>query len=247
MKNLNSLILIILLLLGCRKDANLTFEPLVFAGDSCKGCPKVDVNLPKAMKDTQLSRTINGALREEVISILSFEENQEVSSIPEAIKSFTDSYQDLKAKFPDESIGWEAKINAEVAFEDGNVLTIRLEAYTFTGGAHGYSSTGFLNFDKLKAEELETWELFDDGQSFTKYAETKFRLQEDIPQDSGINTTGFMFEGDSFHLPQNIGYTEEGIELIYNQYEVASYADGPILLVIPFSEADKYLKRQVVE
>ncbi|MEO0900921.1 MAG: DUF3298 domain-containing protein, partial [Bacteroidota bacterium] len=33
-----------------------------------------------------------------------------------------------------------------------------------------------------------------------------------------------------FHLSENIGYVPEGIQLIYNQYEVASYADGPIVL-----------------
>lgn len=247
MKNLNVLALVFFLLLGCKKDTNLTFEPLVFTADSCTHCPNVEVTLPKAMDGTQLANTINYALREEVISILSFEEDREINTIPKAIKSFTNSYLDLKTKFPDESIGWEAELKANTVFENEKVLTIRFEAYTFTGGAHGYGSTGLLNFDKLKAEELETWELFDDEESFTKYAETKFRLQEDIPQDSGINATGFMFEGDSFHLPENIGYTEDGIELIYNQYEVASYADGPINLVIPFGEANNYLKRQVVE
>ncbi|TAI47775.1 DUF3298 and DUF4163 domain-containing protein [Flagellimonas allohymeniacidonis] len=247
MKNPIPFFTFLLLLLGCENGNNLTFEPFLFEGDSCEGCPKVEVRLPNALDENPLAETINLALHEEVIAILSFEESEDINSIQKAIRSFSNSYKDLKARFPDESIGWEAKLIAEVIYEDAKTLTIKMDAYTFTGGAHGYSSTGFLNFDKLKAEELEAWELFDDKENFTKYAETKFRIQEKIPQDSGINTTGFMFEGDSFHLPQNLGYTASGLELIYNQYEVASYADGPITLTIPYAEANKYLKRKVVQ
>ena len=54
-----------------------------------------------------------------------------------------------------------------------------------------------------------------------------------------------MFEGDSFHLSENLGYTQEGLQLIYNQYEVASYADGPIVLTLPYNEINLYLKRKV--
>ncbi|MEO0900922.1 MAG: RsiV family protein [Bacteroidota bacterium] len=68
---------------------------------------------------------------------------------------------------------------------------------------------------------------------------------EKIPQDENINITGFMFDGDVFHLSENIGYVPEGIQLIYNQYEVASYADGPIVLTIPYTEINKYLKRGI--
>ncbi|MEX0362627.1 MAG: RsiV family protein, partial [Allomuricauda sp.] len=117
--------------------------------------------------------------------------------------------------------------------------------YTFTGGAHGYSAVTFLNFDKIKGQETEQWELFEDEEGFVNYAETKFRIQEGIPQDANINGTGFMFEGDHFHLSENLGYTQDGIQLIYNQYEIASYADGPKILTIPFAEANKYLKRPV--
>ena len=42
-----------------------------------------------------------------------------------------------------------------------------------------------------------------------------------------------MFEEDRFSLPENLGFTPGGLELLYNPYEVASYADGPISLVLP--------------
>ncbi|PWL40085.1 hypothetical protein DKG77_04465 [Flagellimonas aquimarina] len=239
------LLLVLLLTIGCENEAKLTFEPIQLTGTDCKECPKIEINIPKALDETAVARAINNALEEELIALLSFDEEQEIDKVDDAIISFTNSFKELKTKFPDETVGWEAEVNSEVVYEDDNILTLVFNAYTFTGGAHGYGSTALLNFDKRKGIELENWELFEDIEGFQKFAETKFRIQEDVPQDENINSTGFMFDGDTFHLAENIGYTKDGIQLIYNQYEVASYADGPKILALPYKEVNKYLKRIV--
>ncbi|MCB0371440.1 MAG: DUF3298 and DUF4163 domain-containing protein [Muricauda sp.] len=231
-------------LIGCESENKLTFDELQLQGENCKNCPKIEINIPNAVDESTVSTSINRALREEIISILSFNEDESIDSMDKAIASFTESYKELKAKFPEE-VEWEAQINGEIVYEDANIITLMLNSYSYTGGAHGYASTSYLNFDKAQGAELETWELFEDPEGFEKFAETKFRIQEKIPQDKNINTTGFMFEGDAFHLAQNVGYTKDGIQLIYNQYEVASYADGPIVLTLPYNEINLYLKRKV--
>lgn len=246
MKKSFYLLFVLVFSLGCENEHKLTFSPTQFTGKDCADCPKIEINLLEALDETGLANAINSALREEVIALLSFDEEEDIDQVEKAIASFTRSFQELKTKFPDETIGWEAKIDVDIAFEDSAMLTLVLNAYTFTGGAHGYSSTTFLNFDKIKGEEVENWELFGNQEGFQKFAETKFRLQEDIPQDDNINATGFMFDGDAFHLAENMGYTKEGMQLIYNQYEIASYADGPKILVLPFAEINKYLKRPVL-
>ncbi|PRX56698.1 DUF3298 and DUF4163 domain-containing protein [Flagellimonas meridianipacifica] len=244
MKKPIGVLLFILLLLGCENEAKLTFGTFELSNTACDVCPKIEIKLPEALDDISTSKTINTALREEVIALLSFEEETEIVSIEGAVESFSTSFKDLKEKFSDE-VAWEAEINGDIVYEDDNMLTLVINAYIFTGGAHGYSSTSFLNFDKLKGTELENWQLFEDEEGFIHFAEAKFRIQEKIPQDGNINATGFMFDGDMFHLAENIGYTPDGIQLIYNQYEVASYADGPIVLTIPYAESNKYLKRGI--
>ncbi|MBA4745096.1 MAG: DUF3298 and DUF4163 domain-containing protein [Muricauda sp.] len=232
------------LLISCQTESKLTFEPTQLLGENCNGCPKIEINIPNALDDSPVSEAINIALQEEIISILSFNDDETIDSVDKALQSFTASYKELKAKFPDE-VQWEAEIDGTVVYEDENIITLVLNSYSFTGGAHGYASTSFLNFDKKQGKELENSELFDDLEGFEDFAESKFRIQENIPQNKNINATGFMFDGDAFHLSNNIGYTEEGIELIYNQYEVASYADGPIILTLPYGEINTYLKRKV--
>lgn len=232
------------LLIGCQTENKLTFAPTQLLGENCNGCPKIDINIPNALDDSKVSEAINTALREEIISVLSFAEDETIDSADKAIQSFTDSYKELKTKFPDE-VQWEATIDGEVIYEDENIITLLLNSYSFTGGAHGYAATSYLNFDKKQGTELENWQLFEDLDGFEAFAESKFRVQEKIPQDGNINATGFMFDRDAFHLPNNMGYTKDGLKLIYNQYEIASYADGPIALILPYSEINPYLKRKV--
>ncbi len=180
---------------------------------------------------------------EELIYLLHFNDENEATEIESAISSFAKGYMDLKTLFAEETTPWEATIIGTVSYEDKEIITIKLVSYLFTGGAHGYNTTHFLNFDKRKAIELDTEDLFKNQVNFEEFAESKFRIQENIPKHEDINSTGFMFETGTFYLPQNIGYTQEGILLFYEQYEIASYADGPIVVTIPYIELQKYLVR----
>lgn len=236
---------LLLLNIGCDKDHKLTFERLQIKNTKCQGCPKIEINVPHAIDDTPIATSINTALREEIIYILKFEEDQDVDSIEKAMDSFTKNYQELQNRFIDETVAWEADIKASVTYEDERLLTLKLDVYSFTGGAHGYGSTIFLNFDKKKAIELENHQLFKDSDGFQKLAEAAFRQQEGIAKASSINSTGLMFSRDSFHLSENMGYTAEGLQLIYNQYEVASFADGPIVLTLPFRDIGQFLKFKI--
>ncbi len=244
MKFLILYLLFFLFLIGCNDGNKLAFDSISYTEKDCPDCPEVSVEIPKTLKRTRLSMTIDAALEEELISLLIINDEIESSSITEAIQSFKNGYQELKKLYPDETAGWEAKIKGTITFENKNILTIELRSYLFTGGAHGYSTTRFLNFDKKKGVELENWELFKNTQDFEHFAEKKFRIQENIPQAKSINHTGFMFKKNSFSLPENIGFTQKGILLLYNQYEVASYADGSIKLTLPYSEVIKYLSEK---
>lgn len=237
-------LLFFMLLLGCKNTDQLTFEPISYESDLCQDCPKVSINIPKVLEKIKVGSTIENALREEVIFLLTFNDEIKATNIEEAILSFDKGYAELKNMYPDETAGWEAKITGKISYEGKKILTIQLDSYIFTGGAHGYSTTRFLNFDKKKGTELENWQLFKNTEDIVHFVEGEFRSKENIPQDKPINSTGFMFENDSFYLPENIGFTEKGLQLHYNQYEVASYADGPIVLTLPYDEVNTYLSEK---
>ena len=245
MKNLFPCLLLMIALWGCKSEERLAFEPQEIRSEDCKDCPKVIINIPRALNNDPLGTTINNALKEEILSLLIYDDQIAVGTIEEAIISFRNGYLELKDRYPDEPIGWEARIDGSLAYEDDHILTIQVDSYTFTGGAHGFSTTRFLNFDKSRALEMDVEELFLDLSEFQVFAEAKFRDQENIPATKSINSTGFMFEDDEFYLPQNIGFTQEGLQLIYERYEVASYADGPIILTLPYPEINPFLRLRI--
>ena len=229
-------------LIACNTEEILTFETSIISNDTCENCTSVSIEIPKALGRIKLSKTINIALQEEIIALLNFDEESDAQTIEGATAAFVKDYEELNGKFPEESMPWKAKINGTIIFENKEVLTILLESYMYTGGAHGYDTNRFLNFDKIKEVELDRVELFKNEEKFKAFAETIFRKQENVPADASINSTGFMFETESFYLPENIGYTHKGLLLFYEPYEIASFADGPIILTIPYNDANNFLK-----
>ncbi|SIP97933.1 DUF3298 and DUF4163 domain-containing protein [Maribacter ulvicola] len=230
------------LFLACNDKNSVSFEPLLITTDSCENCTLVRIEIPQAVQKTKLGKTINAALEGEIIALLNFDEESNAENLAEAKEAFLFDYEELAGKFPEESTPWEATVEGTITFENNRIITIKLESYIYTGGAHGYGTNRFLNFDKLSGKELYQEDLFNNLIEFKGYAETVFRKQENIPITGSINKTGFMFETERFYLPDNIGYTENGLLLFYEPYEIASFADGPIILTIPYTKANSFLK-----
>lgn len=227
------LFILIASLWGCEGENRTVWHPREYLGKVCEACPSVRVAIPQAAETTALGRGVNRALTEEVIELLDYDETRDAASIPEAIGAFDAGYREMRRQFPDETIGWEADIEGLITYEDDRLLSVKLQTYLFTGGAHGMSAIRFLNFDKKTGEELGHEELFADVTVLRDLAEKAFRETRGIPPVGGINQTGFMFDEDRFTLPENMGFTPQGLEMLYNPYEVASYADGPISLILP--------------
>lgn len=231
-------------LVGCKEETKISFISKEISPEPCEDCPIVSIQLPEAMPENEVTANINSEISDFIIGILSFNESKNApETIDKAILSFNNEYFNLKQGSPEEeTIGWEASIMGQVTYQDKHMVSIKFEHYLFTGGAHGYSAITFLNFDLKTGEAMDKDEIFKDIKSFKGFVEKKFRQQENIVEGESINSTGFMFEDDVFVLPKSIGFTEEGIEIIYNPYEVNVYSEGSITLLIPYEEANEYLR-----
>ena len=239
-----SLLLFLVLLTGCQSEKTIEMREREYTGVACESCPVVQVSIPEMSGDGKLETSVNTALREEIIELLDYDEEQEALDIPGAIRDFQDGFYKMQEEFPEELTGWEASVKALISYEDTELLSIKMDTYIFTGGAHGYPATRFLNFDKKTGKELDAPDLFGDPGEFSAFAEASFREQYGIPPDAPINSTGFMFEDGEFELPQNIGFTTGGMVLHYNPYEAASYADGALVLEFPHEAVHPYLAQE---
>ena len=59
-------------------------------------------------------------------------------------------------------------------------------------------------------------------------------------RDKQFSTEDYFF-GKDFQLPESIGFSDEGVIILYNPYEIASYSQGIIEFTIPYNEIDANL------
>ena len=241
------LVFLFLIFISCNKE--LSFKNETFKKKSalpCKtDCPQITIDIPVAKNIPVVADSINKKILSVLKEIVYFgEKPSEAKDYNSLAASFITSYEEMHKKFPGETFGWEAKIKGNVEYQSDQILNIKLDHYTFTGGAHGYQGFRSLLFNPKTGRIIFNDQLFKNEKEFKAFAEKEFRNKYKIPSKANINVTGLMFEKDTFQLPQNIFYTDEGLLLYYNSYEAASYADGPKELLFPYEKINKYLKYQ---
>ena len=158
-----------------------------------------------------------------------------------AAEEFIRMFRTHNAEFPDMQVEYFAEVDALDTYISEELVSVEMRYYLFTGGAHGYGGSKFFNFDARTGEMYSLDELFSDKEGLIKHAEGAFRRKYEIPAGANINETGFWFEEDKFYLPETVGFTTDSLLLLYNQYEIASYAAGPVSLNIALDEISSYI------
>ena len=245
---IEAIALIALIIVSCDQEKNIEFASESFTEKElpiCKNskCPEITINYVEIIGDRDVSEKINKKIQNFICSSLQMGENSGTAAktIQEAATSFVEAYNADKAEFSDMAGEYFAEISVNEIYTSKKLLCFELGQYLYTGGAHGYGTTSFLNIDPKTGEELTLKDLFKNYKDFTTFAEKKFRAQQKIPTDQTINDSGFWFEDDKFHLPESVGFTQDSLIFVFNQYDIASYADGAIEVKIAMKEAAPFL------
>ncbi|MDR0941372.1 MAG: DUF3298 and DUF4163 domain-containing protein [Bacteroidales bacterium] len=116
----------------------------------------------------------------------------------------------------------------KVLFANANYVSYAINGYDYSGGAHGYTSVYYYEFDVKTGKRLTESDIFKGDyektltQIFLKKLET-----EDCFKELYI---------DRVRPNGNFFINEKGITYFFNSYEIASYACGNFELFIPFEE-----------
>lgn len=227
------LICIFLTFLSCNDEVKTSFSE---KNISTKNNDIVLVNIPKAEGNKVVAEQINAEISKTISNALIIgEPNISISkSIEESIDKFNKEYAQFKKDFPETEIPWEAQIDGEVVYQSPEIISIAITSYVNTGGAHGTSNISFLNFNAEDGQKLTNEQLITDITAFKTMAKPYFD-KTIAAKDNAV------FDLEDFQLPANIAYTEDGLVLLYNTYEIAPYSTGIIEFKIPFEKAKPYL------
>ncbi|WP_417197477.1 DUF3298 and DUF4163 domain-containing protein [Bizionia sp.] len=228
------LLSLIFLIFSCEdEETKITFSEKNFTTNQNK---IVEINIPQAEGIEAVKNNINTSIEAMVSASLNLDEDSVAKSmsISESIDKFNSEYASFKSEFPESALEWEAQIDGEIMYQSEAVISVVITNYLNTGGAHGSLVVSFLNFDALTGQLLKNEQLFNDMNAFKTVAEDYFN-------DQIADKKELYFEPDNFVLPQNIGFNDTGVILLYNSYEVAPYSTGLTEFTIPFDDLVPYL------
>ena len=235
-KRLISLFLFAILLNSCTSE----FKPVTFNTITIEDPFEAEISAiySKANGNTELSNTINTNIENAIVKTLNTTET--IGDLKAILKAFNEEYLNFKTSYSeiDEPV-WELHIETERIYQSEEIITIVISTYEFKGGAHGNDKIKLLNLDAKTGKIIPLKGFINDIEGFTSVAKTHFI--KSLEQNKEELTIENFFFGKPFHLPENIGFSEDGLVLIYNVYEVASYDFGYTEFMIPFEEIDTYL------
>lgn len=243
---------LLIFLVSCQNDKP-SFREIIVEQQSASdcdntACASLFLNYLECKKPVHFADNYNKTVRSRITNfILSNQESgvviDSLLTVEQAINVFMDEYNDLHEHFP-EIPPYELILSDSISFQNKKMLSIASKSYSFLGGAHGFGSTDYLNFDLSNGQLIANDSLFTDIEQFMKIAESEFRTQQNITQENLLNESGFWFEDDKFHLPQSVGFEGNDLILNYNPYEIASYAAGAIIIRIPIEKVQNFLHYQ---
>ncbi len=225
--------LILLSVFSCIEETKLSF---IETNDIFEDNAVVEINIPKAEGNSNLANTINYKIKNHIANMLNFSEDDADSiTLNDAINKFDAEYKLFKNDFEESALVWEAIFDGEVTYQSSEIISIAINSYLNTGGAHGNMNITFLNFNPKTGDILTFDDLFTNKEELTKAIKPFF------DKETKASNISYLF-GEEFHLPENIGFNDEGVIFFYNIYEIASYADGITEFTVPFEDIASFLK-----
>ncbi|MEM9679064.1 MAG: DUF3298 domain-containing protein [Bacteroidota bacterium] len=194
----------------------------------------IDISYDTVDGNNEIAQTINTVIENRIIESIGFEETY--TTIEDAAEAFNKEYVDFKNDFPDTEQLWELAIETEITYKSKTLISMAISTYSDKGGAHGNDAISLININASTGEAYKNEDIVELNNDFKALAKSYFlkEIEDDSIED--------YFFGEPFHLPANIGISDDGLIVLYNVYEIASYAQGYKEFTIPFSDVQPYLK-----
>ncbi|WP_078085321.1 DUF3298 and DUF4163 domain-containing protein [Microbulbifer mangrovi] len=225
-----------LALAGCEKETAKAPAELASKIETLEmrapNCPSADectvVNIRREVFADQPA--LNDAIYEQMLRQL--QGNGEPDADPQ------DSLEKVAQKFIDEAASvsdisaaqWRLDGDAKKLARYGDLLTITVNSYLYTGGAHGMPVARWLNWDLAQERRVSLADVLEPGQeeAFWKLAAAAHQQWLDTQKtDEDFRQNWPFAHSDDFKLDHN------GLELLYGVYTLGPYAMGEVKLSVP--------------
>lgn len=158
------------------------------------------------------------------------------TSVDSAASVFAASYKAMRKDMNNLGGCWELKTTTDTLHASSKTLTVRVDNFAYTGGAHPNHNLSFYNFDRHTGRLLALTDIVGDTTALLGMVEKAFRRQQKLLPAAKLDEEGYFLQDGHFFLPANVGIAQEGLLFYYNPYEIAAYAVGPIQIMVPYTQ-----------
>jgi len=191
-------------------------------------------------------KVLNDSLRNKLLQVFYFgDKEKKGASLEDLAQSVITSYQEDTSAIH-YGMSYSLDLSAVVRRQDSSLLVLELGGYAFSGGAHGSSQTFYVNWNTKSGKQISLDDLFTDGYTPTlnNIAEKIFRNDEKLSDNASLDH--YFFDKGVFSLNNNFMITPTGLDFLYNEYEIKSYAEGQTTLFIPYAQIKSLLRPKTV-
>lgn len=129
-------------------------------------------------------------------------------------------------------MSYTTELTSEVILQTAKLLSLQMDGYTFSGGAHGYYYTVLNTFDIGSAESVLLTELITDTAALRPLLERAF-VDAHAEEIADAKLEDLLLDPEQpLPMPVNFCIVPSGIRFMYNPYEVAPYAVGQTDIVL---------------
>lgn len=196
-------------------------------------CPAINLSILNLNEPAIASTNVNSWINGLTIQTLYNDTGKQPETIEDALDIYINNSQISYPESTELSDAHEISIETAIAFGSNDILSILFYSYQFSGGASGFDYEMYLNLDPQTGKEYLDEELFTED----FYAFAKAQFEQEYPDEI------FNLHGNNALIQylKQVGFTEEGIVLIYNDMGEESLSLENKQITIPWEQAEDYL------
>ncbi|MFA7361598.1 MAG: DUF3298 domain-containing protein [Candidatus Kapaibacterium sp.] len=268
MKHIITIVLIAFIVIGCGKKTetvskdtkevkqevkiqdSLSYEVKNFkktykdCKDSDEKCSYLKVSYPNfsGYSAAEINKVVDAYIVDSIFTIEGNASNKNLEGL--AATFFADYDSVMKDASPDFPVVYALDVNSNVVFNKPAALSVSIDYYINTGGAHPNSFVRNFVFNPKTGKQVKLSDLFNSGfeDKLNKLIDKKYREYRNLKDTDRLDgEKGYLFDN-FIKFNDNFILTKEGIYFYYNNYEIAAYAVGPTELKFTYKELEEILK-----
>ena len=249
----------LLSVIGCKNPpkGETIFKPIAIAeqvhltADTISPACSININLNYAESEDSVAYYIN---KEIVKAAFEYENLSPETAVDSFVAHYTRSYtHDLLPYYGEdkeagkEGMGWynyfyDLKTDAQKGKE--GIFNYTIEMNSYEGGAHGNQVSTYLNFYTESGKLVTLDDLFVPGYetSLNEILLKALMQQAEVTTMEALQEKGYLM-WTSMYPSKNFLLKSDGIDFLYNAYEIAPYVVGVTVLKIPYEALTDVLKK----